>query len=357
LDKNRIASLFHVIGARVTSLDLVTELSLAAKMQSESEPALSPSLTSIASLLRMAAPWLCMTARSHALHILYFVCLDHRVMDDANILNSIQDAMEAITCSFTDNKRLVAGLNDILAPLVSRVRDAGLQRKLVCALPDRSPLTAYVQRYLALSFLLSPELVDAPLSDPKIPRMIHRLLNTATQFRVDKHTNYGHLADRMILLDIAVGPGLLSVPYQPLVSPAPSQAGSSSPITAPVPDSSEMKEFNKEADALVQHVKMIGNSMVEAGAVVDFSILEAKDATERLCARLEHAVRVGGKKVHNPFATDEDEQQQQQRRLFKFLGKPKESLQQAPRRGIFDMDGGGGGGGGGESEAASDTTL
>jgi len=39
------------------------------------------------------------------------------------------------------------------------------------------------------------------------------------------------------------------------------------------------------------------------------------------------------------------------------LGKPKESLQQAPRRGIFDMDGGGGGGGGGESEAASDTTL
>jgi len=230
-----------------------------------------------------------MTARSHALHILYFVCLDHRVMDDANILNSIQDAMEAITCSFTDNKRLVAGvgspwpseehtlmqlqLNDILAPLVSRVRDAGLQRKLVCALPDRSPLTAYVQRYLALSFLLSPELVDAPLSDPKIPRMIHRLLNTATQFRVDKHTNYGHLADRMILLDIAVGPGLLSVPYQPLVSPAPSQAGSSSPITAPVPDSSEMKEFNKEADALVQHVKMIGNSMVEAGAVVDFSIL------------------------------------------------------------------------------------
>lgn len=343
LDEHKITVLFQSIGANVNSLDVVEELPLVTKVEGTRNQALSPGLKSIARLLRRAAPWLRRTARSHGLHILYFACLDHRVVADADTLHAVQDAMEAMICRFADNKRLVAGvgspppaeeptlmqlqLSHILPLLLSRVRDAHLQRKLVCALPARSPLTAYLQRYLALSFLLHPEVVDVPLSDPKIARMIHQCLNTAPSFRVNKHTNYGHLADLVMLLDIAIGPGLLSVPYQPLVSPAPSQGGSS-PMDAPVPDSWEMKEFNKEIDALVQHVKMIGNSIVEAGAVVDLSILEAKDATERLCARLEHAVRLGGKKVHNPFA-EKDEEQNQQPRLFKFFGRGKESFQQA----------------------------
>lgn len=301
-----------------------------------------------------------MSARSHALHILFFVCLDHRVVDDADTLSTVQDAMEAIICSFTDNKRLVAGvgspspaekhtlmqlqLSDIIPRLLSRFKDPLLQRKFVCALPARSPLTAYLQRYLALSCLLHPEVVAVSLADPTIPHMIHKALSTAPPFRINKRTHYGHLADLITLLDIAVGPGLLSVPYQPLVSPSPSQAGSS-PLAPPAPESSDIKAFNKAIDALVQHVKLLGNSIVEAGAVVDLSILEAKDATERLCARLEHAVRLGGKKMHNPFGNGGDDEDQddeeQQPRLFRFFSRAaKEASKQGSRRGIFDMDDG-----------------
>lgn len=332
VDCDRVDAMFNVIGASIRHLSTDTDLPVISQVHDEDAPVLPPSLRLIVTLLRRIAPWLRTKVRSHALHILFFVCLDKRVLADANVLDTMRGAIEAITCNFIDNKKLVSGLSHVIPRILSQIKDPVLQQKLVYALPARSPLTAYLQRYLALSFLLFPQVVDMPLIDPKIPQMIHKHLDTAPQFRINKRTNYSHLVARTILLDIAIGPGPLSVPYQPLVSPAPSHA-ESSPIMAPFPDSSEVKEFNEEIDALAQHIKMLGNSVVEAGAVVDLSILEAKDATERLCARLEHAVRLGGKKVHNPFGDDDDEERQT--KLNKFFLKPKKPSTTAPR-GIFD---------------------
>ncbi|KAI8934869.1 hypothetical protein NX059_008545 [Plenodomus lindquistii] len=339
-------------GACLNDLTSDADLLERSRNQGEDGPVLPSSLKSIAILLQKAAPWLRTKVRSHALHILFFVCLDSSVLADASVLDTIRGAIESITCKFTDNKKLVSGvgsplaveehtlmqlqLSDVIPHVLSRITDPILQRKLVCALPTRTPLTAYLQRYLALSFLLFPQVVDVPLAHPKIPEMVHKHLNTAPQFRINKKTAYGHIAAQMTLLDIAIGPGPLSVPYQPLVSPVSSQAGSS-PITAPVPDSYEVKNFNKEVDALAQRIKLLGNSIVEAGAVIDLSILEAKDSTERLCARLEHAVRLGGKKVHNPFGGDDGEERQT--KLSRFFVKPKKPLTPAPSS-IFDNDDG-----------------
>ncbi|KAF2850921.1 hypothetical protein T440DRAFT_395850 [Plenodomus tracheiphilus IPT5] len=350
LDCDRINVLFKAMGASLKDLSLNTELSVISKIQGADEPVLPPSLKPIAGLLRRAAPVLRTKVRSHALHILFSVCLDSRVLGTAHVLDTIREAIEAITCNFTDYKKLVSGvgsplpveehllmqsqLSGVIPQLLSHITDPVLQQKLVCALPAGSPLTAYLQRYLAFSFLIFPGIVDVPLADPKIPQMLHKHLNTAPHFRINKHTNYSHLAARMTLLDISIGPGPLSVPYQPLVSPAPSQADSS-PILAPFPDSSEIRDFNKEVDGLAQHIKFLGNSIVEAGAVVDLTILEAKDSTERLCARLEHAVRLGGKKVYNPFGGNDDEERQT--KLSRFFSKPKKLSTPVPR-GIFDND-------------------
>ncbi|KAF2027504.1 hypothetical protein EK21DRAFT_102465 [Setomelanomma holmii] len=277
---------------------------------------------------------------------------DARPEADMDLLGHVQSAIEAIICNFADSQKLTQGvgsppfsdeaqtliisqLSDFVPPIVSRVTHPTLQRNLVRAFPSRSPLTSYLQRHLALSFLLYPTVLVLPMTDDKLPRIVHEHLDTSPNFRINKETDYGSLAARMFLLDIAIGPGLSSVPYQPVVSPAPSQSGSS-PIIAPYPASSEIKEFNSIVDALTQHIKIMGNSIVEAGAVVDLTILEAKDSVERLCARLEHAVRIGGKKHHDIFGADNEDKQLRVTDIFRKAAKARKA---APAAGIFDNAG------------------
>jgi cytosine/adenosine deaminase-related metal-dependent hydrolase len=99
-----------------------------------------------------------------------------------------------------------------------------------------------------------------------------------------------------------------------------------------VPASSEVKVFNNEVDALARQFQLLGNSIVEAGAAVDLSIMDAKDSIERLRARLEHAVRIGGKKVHNVFG---DEEQGIQPRVDKFFDK---TSRKPMGKSIFDAE-------------------
>lgn len=224
----------------------------------------------------------------------------------------------------------------LLPSLVSRIDDPILQRDLVCALPIRSPLTAYFQRYLALSFLLYPKPLDISLADAKLASLLRHHIINSPHFRVQKTTDYGALTARLALLDIAVGPGPLSVPYQPLISPPASNPGSSS-LIAPVPVSSEINDFNAEVDTLTQRIKMLGNSIVEASASVDLAVLDAKDCIERLTARLEHAVRIGGKKSHNVFGNDDENRQLKVTDIFRKVAK---SVAAEPSQGIFDEDNG-----------------
>lgn len=280
------------------------------------------------------------------------MCLDDRVIADAAILHTIQGAMEAIVCSFADNHKLNSAvgspslqhdvetlissqLSDVVPQLLVKVTHPLLQRNLIRSFPTTSPLTAYLQRHLAFAFLVYPAPVDVPLVDPKVSDNIHKHIKNSPSFRINKDTDYDHLAARLALLDIAIGPGLLDVPYQPLSSPATSEAGSS-PVRAPVPASSEVKDFNNQVDALARQFQLLGNSIVEAGAAVDLTIMDAKDSIERLRARLEHAVRIGGKKAHNVFGDDDEENTQH--KINKFFKKGSKSSLPAPLRGIFDVE-------------------
>jgi hypothetical protein len=300
---------------------------------------------------QLTSPRLRTKTRSYAFYMLCHVCIDDRVQDDADILIAVQDVLEAIVCHFVDNPKLIQGvgrpphqdepqsliasqLSDILPQLLSHITHPVLQRNLVCALPAKSPLMAYLRRHLALSFLVHPHVLDKPLAHPSIPALVHKHLDTSSNFRINKKTDYHFIAARMTLLDIAIGPGPLSMPYQPLVSAAPSRAGSS-PITAPLPASDEIKEFNNEVDALAQHIKLLGNSIMEAGAVADLSILDAKDCVERLCSRLEHAVRIGGKKSHDVFGNNNPEMQLKVTDIFRKMSKARK---EATTGGIFDDD-------------------
>ena len=284
------------------------------------------------------------------MYLLCHVCLDDRVIADVDYSHAIRTAIDAIICNFADNRKLTSAvgsppphedvqsliafqLSELVPQLLTKITHPMLQRNLICAWPTSSPLTAYLQRHLALSFLVYPTMVHVPLADPTVPDFIRKHLNRSSEFRIDNDTNYGHLAARLTLLDIAIGPGLLTVPYQPLSSPTPSQAGSS-PVRAPIPASSEIKHFNKEIDALTRQIKLLGNSIVEAAAVMDMSILESKDTVERLCARLEHAVRIGGKKTHNVFGGDEE--QDKQLKVNRFFKKTWKTNTPPPPRGIFD---------------------
>ncbi|KAI4625694.1 hypothetical protein J4E80_002827 [Alternaria sp. BMP 0032] len=193
------------------------------------------------------------------------------------------------------------------------------------------PISSLPKHGWASIFIVYPVPVDVELSDPKLPDMIHQYLDKSSNFRIDKDTDYEHLTARLTLLDIAIGPGLLNVPYQPLSSPTTSETGSS-PVRAPVPASSEVKDFNNEVDALARQFQLLSNSIVEAGAAVDLTIMDAKDSIERLRARLEHAVRIGGKKVYNVFGDEDETTQPNLRRFFKGTSKD------APKKSIFDEE-------------------
>lgn len=334
LDAQRLDAIFKTIGTNITQLEAKTQLLPLSVPQSEIKTFIPPFLKQIAGLLTQAATWLQTATRSHALYLLCHVCLDTRVTADFDILHAVQDAMEAIICNFADNKKLISGLNTIIPQLLTKVTHPVLQRNLTCALPAMCPLTAYLQRHLAFSFLLHPTPVSMSLADDKAHDLVLDHITKSPDFFINKNTDYGHLAARLALLDIAIGPGLLAVPYQPLSSSAPSEAGSS-PIHAPVPASSEVRQFNEQIDALAQQIKLLGNSIVEAGAVVDIAILETKNSIERMCARLEHASRIGGKKIHDVFGSDEEDSQL---RLSKFFKKAHKSSPSAPSRGIFKQN-------------------
>ncbi|EUC34813.1 hypothetical protein COCCADRAFT_92459 [Bipolaris zeicola 26-R-13] len=351
LDSQRLDAIFKSIGTNITQLESNTQLLPQSVPQSEIKTFIPPFLKPITRLLTRAAPWLKTATRSHALYLLCHVCLDTRVTADFDVLYAVQDSMEAIICNFTDNNKLISGvggpppqddvpfliasqLNTIMPQLLTKITHPVLQRNLTCALPAKCPLTAYLQRHLALSFLLHPTPVSTSLADHTAHNLVLDHVANSPDFFINKSTDYGRLAARLALLDIAIGPGLLAVPYQPLSSSAPSEAGSS-PIQAPVPASSEVRQFNEQIDALAQQIKLLGNSIVEAGAVVDIAILETKNSVERMCARLEHASRIGGKKIHDVFGNDEEDSQLRLSKFFKKTHKPSPS---APSRGIFKQN-------------------
>jgi hypothetical protein len=343
LNPKRLDAMFKSIGAQINSLEVDAEI-IPTEAHAKNERPIPSSLKRIALLLTSAAPWLHSKARIHAFHLLCHTCLDDRLLLDQDALNSVQDAIEAVVChhySLTSgvgspppddlHSLINSQLTSVIPKLLSRVTNPLLQANLIHAFPTQSPLTAYLRRHLALSFLFYPEKVDVPLTDPQLLELIHHHLDNSPHYRMSKNTNYSYVAARFGLLDIAIGPGLGIIPYIPLISSPPSETDSS-PLFAPTPESPGVKAFNEDVDALAQHIKLIGNSIVETGAALDLTILEAKERCERLFWRLQHAVRIGGKKAENVFG-DDDGKQLKIKTLFKQF--PKKGSQ---GESIFDQD-------------------
>ena len=89
-------------------------------------------------------------------------------------------------------------------------------------------MTAYLQRHLTLSFLLQPTAIEVPLHDAEIAVLISEYLQNSPHFHIHKKTDYTHLAARLEMLDIAIGPGLsvrvskgktATIPYFSVTSP------------------------------------------------------------------------------------------------------------------------------------------
>lgn len=173
---------------------------------------------------------------------------------------------------------------------------------------------------MALALFLHPTPFDVPLDSPRVPSLIHTHLQESPNFTFNKHTDYSALAARLTLLDIGIGPGPTTVPYQPLLSPT-IQPDDLPVLPKTVSLSPEQVAFNQLVDALTQRVKLLGNNIVQVGAVSDLSRLEAKDCSDRLYHRLENAVRIGGRRKKGPFIDKDQEDTSTQKVLHKWLAK------------------------------------
>ncbi|KAF2689501.1 hypothetical protein K458DRAFT_384140 [Lentithecium fluviatile CBS 122367] len=327
LGKVRLDSLFQSLGIDPECLNPLRETAPSYEPHPAPKRQIPTSLKWVCKLLQTAAPRLQIDTSRHAFYILLHLCMDHSVNSDVVILHALQDSIEALMCSITDNRNLASLLSDSTTLILARIRHPVLQRNLVCSLPTKSPLAAYFQRHLALSFLLYPKPLGAALDSPEVSTLIFTHLEDSPDFRVTKGSNYMSLAARLTLLDVAIGPGLTTVPYYPLTSPGTSREGSS-PITAPGPQSSEEKTFNNSVGELAHQIMVLSQSIVETGNMTDLSRLEAKDYSERLIHRLENAVRIGGKKLINIFS--DDDQVNGARMMSQWLGFKGISRSPAP---------------------------
>jgi hypothetical protein len=257
--------------------------------------------------------------------------MDESVLSDAAITHDLNFATEAIVCGISMGELTPVvsetlaeardcpnecQLRNIVPRLLEQIQHPVLQKKLVSTMPCRSPLTASLQRYLALAFLLYPVTLDVPLTDPTLTKLIHEHLKSSPHFAITKETDYSCLAARMSLLDIAIGPGFGTVPYHPLVDISVSQL-SSEALRKNTPKTEEDKAFNQSIDTLAWHAKFISDNIVETGAMGDFTRVDAKDASERLSHRLESVVRIGGRVRKGIF----DGEDKQQAMLAPFLSK------------------------------------
>lgn len=325
LDIGRLQQIFDSIGADTQYAASDSEVTLSCGLDSEKRYMLPPALINVCRLLQLAGSFLDAEPRRQALLILLIGCMDNQVQRDNAVLHAVQDAIESLIFPIPSTGDIAALLEDIIPHLVVRIRHPILQRNLVTVLPTRYPLTASIQRFLALSFLLHPTKITQPLTSPKTLSSIHDYLERPDISRINKHTDYSILAARFTLLDIAIGPGPLSVPFQLLTSPSPSQDTQGQPtVEPPRPSSDEVKIFNQEVDALAQQIRLIGNSINVASAITDLSRLTASDACDRLRVRLEHVVRIGGRKTKQVFGDDDDDNQGDKATFAKFFTKKKE---------------------------------
>ena len=141
-----------------------SELLPTPEAQPEQGPSLPPSLKSIVRLLERTAPWyvdrfrltmlltclrLSKESKAHALYTLCHICLDDRVQADADILDIIRNAIEAIICNIVNTNTttpveesssrpwqelqlsITLQFRALVPALLSRITHPALQRNLV----------------------------------------------------------------------------------------------------------------------------------------------------------------------------------------------------------------------------------
>jgi hypothetical protein len=160
-------------------------------------------------------------------------------------------------------------------------------------------------------------MLQYPLSSPNIPLLIHNHLESSPHFKITRDIDYISLAARISLLDIGIGPGPLSVPYQPPSTLAEPESQEPPPLEW---DSAEETAFNKEVDELANHIKLLSNGIQEVGGIDDMTRLDAKDCFDRLYHRLEDAVRIGGRKSTNVFKNNNSTQAGSRKLFQKWFG-------------------------------------
>ncbi|KAF2465956.1 uncharacterized protein BDR25DRAFT_81533 [Lindgomyces ingoldianus] len=295
--------IFNCLGADTQCLNSLQGIVPSREPPDAAKRPLPPALKWVIHLLERAAKSVPPTSRSDVLYLLFHVCFDDSVMSNAEVLHSVQSTIEKIICVIPPDE-LTPVLNDFLPSLLPRITHPILQNNLVQSLPANTPLTAHLQRHLALAFFIQPKQLNVPLSDPSVPFLIRSHIQNSPDYVFTKKTDYKTLAARLSLLDVAIGPGPMTVPYVPIINPTPPPGPSTTASTSastPIYLSPEEIAFNKQVDRLAQQVKLLSNNIVETGALSDMARLDAKDASERLYHRLDHAVRTRGRNGGNPF--------------------------------------------------------
>ncbi|KAF2404181.1 hypothetical protein EJ06DRAFT_526276 [Trichodelitschia bisporula] len=267
-------------------------------------------------LFRRLAPNLPTTSRTHIIHALCRLSIDHSIATHAPLRRAIAAAQNAFIQAIP-SAHSTAVLTEIGTTLLASITSPILRYRLICALPHTTPRTHHFRRQLALAFARNaPRDLSADLANPKLVAQVFVHLQRDPIYIISPRTDYAALRATVGMLDIAIDVGFHTFEFLAKDSGAPTPEPNDAEKTKE--RAKEEAEFNDKLDGLVNVLRYLVVQIKDPGAT-HMRRAEAKVALERLVQRLECGVRTRVKKVRDVY----DDGERQRGMMEGFVRKKK----------------------------------
>ncbi|KAE8450336.1 hypothetical protein EG329_006764 [Mollisiaceae sp. DMI_Dod_QoI] len=263
-------------------------------------------LLSTVRLLGRLSKSLMLAAKSCSICMLLRMSMDKLVSENIEILDTVQETINRLCLSITDEDEWTKCCTEMCKPLFSSVEEPTLRLQMVEVISSIHPRTHDLRRRLAMCFYFNDIAYSKHHSHSlmDIDTFIGRL--EAPEFDTSPQTDYRELTALIMLLDIALDDGRST--------------------KLDLSDPAVENKFNEDVDALGNAIKQIMTSIGNPGAAF-ISRIEAKEILELVSQRIVDTVRTKRKPRHTWFDHDrgkkEEDLQSEKKGMANFVTKMK----------------------------------
>ncbi|QIX00867.1 hypothetical protein AMS68_006384 [Peltaster fructicola] len=214
--------------------------------------------------------------RVKGLKDIFLLNLDEHVRATPDMQPEIENALHAVLgSSQLDSKDVQSATGEILGHDVLSPQQMA---RGIATLPVTTAALHHFRRRLALQYMLKTD-ANIDMTSPATGELILEVLRTNPVLSVNSQTNWALMHWIVQLLDICIDAGFSDFTF----------------MTDTALETQEEKRFNKQVDEVSQRLRLIANSIRDAGTS-HLRRTEAKGALDRLVLRIELSVRTRPKR-------------------------------------------------------------